>query len=326
MTAADRKQRPARMPIRRVRIVDSHTGGEPTRLVIGGGPDLGSGPLAERLAIFRKEHDVFRSAVVNEPRGSDVVVGALLCEPCDPTCVAGVIFFNNVGYLGMCGHGTIGLVASLAHMGKIEPGDHRIETPVGIITATLHHSGEVTVNNVESFRKAGNISVNVPGFGDVRGDIAWGGNWFFLVKEHPYKLTLNNLEELTDFAWAVRQGLNGAGITGDGVHEIDHVELFGPSDKPGVHSKNFVLCPGKAYDRSPCGTGTSAKLACLYADGKLCEGEVWRQESIVGSVFEGRIKVRDGRVYPSITGSAFVNSEAELLLDPMDPFCNGIRA
>ena len=326
MTAADRKQRPAREPVRRVRIVDSHTGGEPTRLVIGGGPDLGQGSLSERLAIFRGEHDQFRSAVVNEPRGSDVVVGALLCEPFDPTCVAGVIFFNNVGYLGMCGHGTIGLVASLAHMGKIEPGDHRIETPVGIITATLHHGGEVTVNNVESYRKEANVAVSVPGFGEVRGDIAWGGNWFFLVKEHPYKLTLNNLEELTDFAWAVRQALNAAGITGDGGHEIDHVELFGPSDQSGVDSKNFVLCPGKAYDRSPCGTGTSAKLACLYADGKLREGDVWRQESIVGSVFEGRIKVRDGRVYPSITGSAFVNSEAELLLDPNDPFCNGIRA
>ena len=326
MTAADRKQRPAREPVRRVRIVDSHTGGEPTRLVIGGGPDLGQGSLSERLAIFRGEHDQFRSAVVNEPRGSDVVVGALLCEPFDPTCVAGVIFFNNVGYLGMCGHGTIGLVASLAHMGKIEPGDHRIETPVGIITATLHHGGEVTVNNVESYRKEANVAVSVPGFGEVRGDIAWGGNWFFLVKEHPYKLTLSNLEELTDFAWAVRQALNAAGITGDGGHEIDHVELFGPSDQSGVDSKNFVLCPGKAYDRSPCGTGTSAKLACLYADGKLREGDVWRQESIVGSVFEGRIKVRDGRVYPSITGSAFVNSEAELLLDPNDPFCNGIRA
>lgn len=312
--------------VRKVRVVDSHTGGEPTRLVVAGGPDLGRGPLSERLARFRREHDEFRSAVVNEPRGSDVVVGGLLCEPCDSACAAGVIFFNNVGYLGMCGHGTIGLVASLAHRGEIGPGEHRIETPVGIVTAVLHESGEVTVNNVASYRKAAGVAVEVPGFGTVRGDVAWGGNWFFLVEEHGFELTLKNIEPLTDFTWAVRCALNAARITGDDGHEIDHIELFGPSRLPGVNSKNFVLCPGKAYDRSPCGTGTSAKLACLHESGKLREGEVWRQESIVGSVFEGKVAVRDGRIYPSITGSAFVNSVAELILDPRDPFCNGIRA
>jgi 4-hydroxyproline epimerase len=312
--------------IRRIQIVDSHTGGEPTRLVTGGGPDLGSGPIADRLKILRARHDEFRSAVVNEPRGSDVVVGALLCEPHDKTCAAGVIFFNNVGYLGMCGHGTIGLIASLAYLGKIKSGEHRIETPVGVVTATLHEDGRVTVHNVCSYRKAAKIAVDVPGFGVVHGDIAWGGNWFFLVENHGFELTLNNVEALTNFTWAVRQALSAHAITGDGGHEIDHIELFAPSLLPGVNSKNFVLCPGKAYDRSPCGTGTSAKLACLFADGKLREGEVWRQESIVGSVFEGRVKVIEGRVYPSITGSAFVNSQAELLLDPRDPFCNGIRA
>ncbi|HKW19702.1 MAG TPA: proline racemase family protein [Terriglobales bacterium] len=312
--------------IRKIQIIDSHTGGEPTRLVIAGGPDLGDGPISERLNIFRARHDQFRSAVVNEPRGSDVIVGALLCEPHEAACSAGVIFFNNVGYLGMCGHGTIGLVVSLAYLGRIQPGEQRIETPVGIVTATLHKNGTVTVNNVPSYRKAAKVSVDVPGFGVVRGDIAWGGNWFFLVEEHGFELTLRNLDALTNFTWAVRQALSAQGITGDNDQEIDHIELFGPSSIRGVNSKNFVLCPGKAYDRSPCGTGTSAKLACLFADGKLREGQVWKQESIIGSVFEGRINVRDGRVYPSITGSAFVNSEAELLLDPRDPFCDGIRA
>lgn len=326
--SSDRESRMcgAEQDVRRMRVVDSHTGGEPTRLVVAGGPDLGRGLLNERLARFRDHHDEFRSAVVNEPRGSDVVVGGLLCDPTDPTCVAGVIFFNNVGYLGMCGHGTIGLIASLAHMGKIGPGEHRIETPVGVVTAILHESGEVTVNNVASYRKAAGVAVEVPGFGTVRGDVAWGGNWFFLVEEHGFELTLKNVERLTEFTWAVRCALSAEGITGDGGHEIDHIELFGPSRLPGVNSKNFVLCPGKAYDRSPCGTGTSAKLACLYESGKIREGEVWRQESIVGSVFEGRVAVRDARIYPSITGSAFVNSEAELFLDPRDPFCNGIRA
>jgi 4-hydroxyproline epimerase len=211
-------------------------------------------------------------------------------------------------------------------MGRIEAGEHRIETPVGIITATLHQSGEVTVENVVSYRQAANVAVDVPAFGTVRGDVAWGGNWFFLIEDHGFELSLKNVEQLTEFTWAVRQALNAAGVTGDGGHEIDHIELFAASSTPGVNSKNFVLCPGKAYDRSPCGTGTSAKLACLYADGKLREGDVWRQESIVGSVFEGGVKVREGRVYPSITGSAYVNAESELLLDRNDPFCHGIRA
>jgi 4-hydroxyproline epimerase len=309
----------------RIRVIDSHTGGEPTRLVVSGGPDLGAGLLAERQDRFRSQYDSFRSAVVNEPRGSDVIVGALLCEPVDRTCAAGVIFFNNVGYLGMCGHGTIGLVVSLAYLGRIRPGEHRIETSVGAVSAVLHESGEVTVNNVPSYRSAAGIAVTVPGHGQVRGDVAWGGNWFFLVQDHKMELNLGKVDELTHFTWAIRQALRENGIAGDDGKEIDHIELFSPSDKPGVNSKNFVLCPGKAYDRSPCGTGTSAKLACLYADGKLREGQVWKQESIVGSVFEGTVAVRGGKLYPSIKGSAFVNAESELILDPRDPLCMGIR-
>jgi 4-hydroxyproline epimerase len=315
---------------RKVRVIDSHTGGEPTRLVVSGGPELGKGPLAQRLERFRKEYDDFRSAVVNEPRGSDVMVGGLLCNPVDPACAAGVIFFNNVGYLGMCGHGTIGLVATLAYMQRIEPGELRIETPVGIVGAVLHESGAVTVNNVASYRSAANVEVDVPGYGKVRGDIAWGGNWFFLVSDYdardPEKeLTLKNVDRLTAFTWEIRQQLTRMDVTGNGGKEIDHIELFSPSQVPGVNSKNFVLCPGKAYDRSPCGTGTSAKLACLFADGKIREGQVWRQESVVGSIFEGSVRVRDGKVYPSITGWAFVNAEAELVLDPRDPLAMGIR-
>jgi 4-hydroxyproline epimerase len=295
-------------------------------VVISGGPDLGTGPLSERLRRFRQRHDSFRSAVVNEPRGSDVMVGALLCDPADRNCAAGVIFFNNVGYLGMCGHGTIGLVATLAYMHRIVPGEHKIDTSVGVVTAVLHDDAQVTVRNVASYRSAANVELDVPGYGNVRGDVAWGGNWFFLVREHELEVSLKNLEALTMFTWAIRQELRKRRITGDGGREIDHIEMFSPSKIPGVDSKNFVLCPGKAYDRSPCGTGTSAKLACLYADGKIREGEIWRQESIVGSVFEGSVTVRDGKVYPSIKGSAFVNGEAELVLDPRDPFCMGIRS
>lgn len=309
----------------RVRVIDSHTGGEPTRVVIDGAPDLGDGPLRDRLERFRARHDSFRSAVVNEPRGSNVMVGALLCKPTDPACAAGVIFFNNVGYLGMCGHGTIGLVATLAYMQRIHPGRHLIETPVGTVSTILHSNGEVTVNNIVSYRLHQNVTVDVPDYGKVSGDVAWGGNWFFLVQDHRKELSLGHVEELTRFTWAIRQALTRRGITGANGQEIDHVELFGPPDTPAADSKNFVLCPGKAYDRSPCGTGTSAKLACLYADGKLREGQAWRQESILGSIFEGTVTVVDGKIYPSIKGSAFVNAEAELVLNPHDPFCNGVR-
>jgi 4-hydroxyproline epimerase len=311
---------------REIRVIDSHTGGEPTRVVIGGGPDLGGGSAAEKLKVFRGEYDHFRSAAVNEPRGSDVLVGALLLEPVDRTCAAGVIFFNNVGYLGMCGHGMIGLVVTLAHMGRIEPGEHRIETPVGVVTARLHESGEASVRNIPSYRHAKDVCVPVEGHGKVSGDIAWGGNWCFLVADHGQEIELRNAERLTEFTWRVRQALARHGITGRGGQEIDHIELFAPSEKPGVQSKNFVLCPGKAYDRSPCGTGTSAKLACLYADGKLKEGEVWRQESITGSVFEGTVEVVDGELIPTIKGSAFVTAEATLILNPDDPYCWGIRS
>jgi 4-hydroxyproline epimerase len=288
-------------------------------VVIQGGPDLGSGPLTERLELFKTQHDRFRSAVVNEPRGSDVMVGALLVEPVEPASAAAVIFFNNVGYLGMCGHGTIGLVATLAHLDRIGPGNHRIETPVGIVTATLHPDGRVSVQNVPSYRKAKAVAVEVPGLGRVVGDVAWGGNWFFLVNGHGLELSLGNIEKLTEVSWRIRQAVNQAGFP-----EVDHVELFGPGSE-GADSKNFVLCPGKAYDRSPCGTGTSAKLACLYADGKLPEGLTWRQQSIVGSLFEGSVKIAEGQIIPTITGSACVNGEATLILDDADPFCWGIR-
>jgi 4-hydroxyproline epimerase len=309
----------------RISVIDSHTGGEPTRVVIAGGPDLGRGEMAARRDLFRDRFDSFRSAVVNEPRGSDVMVGALVCEPTDPSCAAGLIFFNNVGYLGMCGHGTIGVAVALAFLGRISPGVHRFETPVGIVSVTLEDGRYVAIDNVASYRAARDVEVRVPGLGRFVGDVAWGGNWFFLVEEHGEELSMENIERLTDVTWRIRQTLAASGIHGSDGAEIDHVELFGPPTTPGAHGKNFVLCPGKAYDRSPCGTGTSAKVACLVADGKLREGEVWRQESIVGSVFEASARIVDGRTYPRIRGSAYVNAEATLILDPEDPFAMGIR-
>jgi 4-hydroxyproline epimerase len=310
-----------------IRVIDSHTAGEPTRVVISGGPRLGKGTAAERLQKLAADHDDFRTTVIQEPRGSDVIVGALLLKPSDPACTTAVIFFNNVGYLGMCGHGTIGVVTTLAHLHRIQPGEHRIETPVGVVRAILHQNGRVTVENVVSYRHRKGVVVEVPGYGPVNGEIAWGGNWFFLVERVPLDLVLANREALTQYAWAIRCALRDQGITGAHGEEIDHVELFSCATQSGMHSRNFVLCPGKAYDRSPCGTGTSAKLACLAADGKLAPGETWRQEGILGTWFEGSYRLRNGttsEVIPSITGSAFITSESKLILQPGDPFPAGI--
>jgi 4-hydroxyproline epimerase len=281
--------------------------------------------MAQHRDRLRERHDDFRAAVVNEPRGSDVLVGAILCPPSDPGCVAGVVFFNNVGYLNMCGHGTIGVAVTLAHLGRITSGKHRLETPVGVVGFDYQGGNVVAIENVPSYRHAARVSVQVEGHGPVAGDVAWGGNWFFLVNDHGQRLTLDNVERLTDFTWRIRQALVREKVTGAGGGQIDHIELFGPPHDPANHSRSFVLCPGKAYDRSPCGTGTSAKLACLLADGKIREGDVWRQESIVGSVFEGSIRNVGGQLIPSITGSAYVTGESTLLLDPDDPFRHGIR-
>jgi 4-hydroxyproline epimerase len=326
-----------------VTVIDSHTAGEPTRVVVAGGPDLGHGTVADQLAVLRDRHDRFRSAVVNEPRGSDVLVGALLCEPADPACAAGVVFFNNVGYLGMCGHGTIGVVRTLAHLGRLGPGAHDVETPVGVVTTTLAADGPVAVENVPSWRAARGVTVDVPGVGPVTGDVAWGGNWFFLVDDPELDLSLANVDALVDRTWRIRRAVNAAGHP-----EVDHVELCGPISAKTVArpaagaafaaatgkaaaagGRNFVLCPGKAYDRSPCGTGTSAKLACLAADGKLAAGDTWVQQGILGTQFAGSFRWLDrsaGKVVPSVTGTAYITGESKLLLDPADPFCWGIGA
>ncbi len=311
-------------PSSSAQVIDSHTAGEPTRVVIGGGPDLGGGTLTERLARFRDQYDYFRSGVVNEPRGSDVVVGAILLEPLDPRCKAAVIYFNNVGYLGMCGHGTIGLVRTLQHMGRIGTGEHRIETPSGVVTTTLHASGQVTVENVPSYRLLKGISLEVPGCGVITGDVAWGGNWFFLTSIPGLSLALANVAELTRCAQTIKSALALNGVCGANGEEIDHIELFASPASPDANSRNFVLCPGNAYDRSPCGTGTSAKMACLYEDGELSPGKTWRQEGILGTYFDGSVVVRDGKVIPSITGEAYITGEARLFFAANDPFRWGI--
>jgi len=352
--------------MKRIPFLDSHTGGEPTRLIETPPFDLGTGSVADKLSRLKKDHDDFRTTVLNEPRGSDVLVGALLVEPADPTCQFGVIYFNNVGYLGMCGHGTIGLIASLAYLGKVQPGVIRVETPVGVVEATLHPSpsslrgangvsdeaisntagrllradehrprndgnypNKVSVKNIPAYRHLTHVPVTVDGK-TIHGDVAWGGNWFFLCHDHGLDVNMQNLEALTDFSWRIREQLTANGITGANGAEIDHVELFASttstslSTSPDADSKSFVLCPGKAYDRSPCGTGTSAKLACLYGDGKLQVGQTWKQQSVIDSIFEGSVQLDGDKIIPTITGEAWVMAEGMLLVDERDPFGSGI--
>ena len=308
----------------RIACVDSHTGGEPTRVVLSGFPDVGDLPLPEVVQVLRERYDLFRQATVCEPRGNDVIVGALLLPPRQPGSLASVVFFNNVGYLGMCGHGTIGLLATLEYLGRVQPGTYGLDTPVGTVQVQLHGQGVVSVANVPAYRHLAGVELEVPGHGTVRGDVAWGGNWFFLCSGSAQPpLRMDAVDALTQYASAIRRQLQARGITGRDGADIDHIELVGPPQTEANSGRNFVLCPGGAYDRSPCGTGTSAKLACLAADGALQEGVVWRQESVLGSVFEGSFRRVDGQVLPTIRGQAHICAELGLLLDPQDPFCWG---
>ncbi|MEI6737643.1 MAG: proline racemase family protein [Pseudomonadota bacterium] len=308
----------------KIDFVDSHTGGEPTRVVLAGFPLLPAMPLTACVTMLRKQYDHYRTAVCTEPRASDVMVGALLRPPVEPGSVASVVYFNNVGYLGMCGHGSIGVISTLQYLKRIEPGVHHLDTPVGTVHCELQEDGRVSMENIVSYRYRHAVTLNVPGFNSVTGDVAWGGNWFFLTDAGDCEIDRSNIAQLTAFAKAIRLALVNSDVTGINDAEIDHIELFGPPSLASLDSRSFVLCPGNEYDRSPCGTGTSAKLACLAADGKLVEGEVWRQESVIGSVFDASYRVTAGGVIPTITGRAFVTGKGSLLLDPSDPLQWGI--
>ena len=308
-----------------MRVIDSHTEGEPTRAIVDGGPELGAGSLAERAARFESGHAWIRSALLTEPRGFDAMVGALLCPPDDPSCATGIVFFDTAGNLGMCGHGTIGVAATLAFLGRIAPGTHRFETPVGVVAVEAKSANEIAVENVESYRWEAGANVEVEGLGRVTGDVAWGGNWFFQCPQTPLPLEMENVPALTDAAARVQAALARAGIAGADGARVDHVQFFGPPSSSSADSRNFTLCPGGAYDRSPCGTGTSARLACLAADGALAPGEPWVQESIVGSTYRAHYRPgAGGGIVPTVEGRAFVVGETVLHFAPDDPYRAGI--
>ena len=306
-------------------VVDSHTGGEPTRVILDGVPDLGTGPVADRARRLATEHEAFYRSIMLEPRGQPAMVGALMVEPVDPSCVTGVIYFDVDTVLGMCGHGTIGLAVTLAHLGRIEIGTHRIETPVGIVAIELHDANTVTVTNIESRRVQHDVSLNIPGNRSITGDIAYGGNWFFIVDPSPIPVVPENIGAMTELTIAIREASIAAGTGGERGEPVDHVILQGESPN-GAHGRSFVLCPDDNYDRSPCGTGSSARLACLAADGQLAAGEEIEQESVIGSFY--RLSYQpgpNGGVIPRITGQAFVMAETALIFDSRDPFRAGIE-
>ena len=308
-----------------MRVIDSHTAGEPTRAIVEGGPELGVGRLAERAARFESGHAWIRRALLTEPRGFDAMVGALLCPPDDPSCATGIVFFDTAGNLGMCGHGTIGVAATLAFLGRIASGTHRFETPVGVVAVEAKSANEIAVENVESYRREAGASVEVEGLGRVTGDVAWGGNWFFQCPQAPLPLEMENVPALTDAAARVQTALARAGIAGADGARVDHIQFFGPPSSAAADSRNFTLCPGGAYDRSPCGTGTSARLACLAADGALAPGETWVQESIIGSTYRAHYRRgAGGGIVPTVEGRAFVVGETVLHFAPDDPYRTGI--
>ena len=308
-------------------VIDSHTGGEPTQVILDGGPDLGGGSVADRARCLAEQHRDFCHTLTREPRGQPGLVGALLVEPHDPSCDVGVIYFDSHAVLGMCGHGTIGLAATLAHTGRFRVGGHRIETPAGPVELNLADANTVTITNIESRRSQAGVVVEVAGLGTVTGDVAYGGNWFFIVDPSPIPVLPENIDRLTEATLVLRHALTEQGIAGDSGETIDHVIFQGEPSRPGIHSRNFVLCPNGAYDRSPCGTGSSARLACLAAEGRLEPGEEIIQESVIGSTF--RLSYQPGiagGVIPRITGAAYVTAESKLVFSDGDPFLNGIQA
>ncbi|MEO5566887.1 MAG: proline racemase family protein [Gemmatimonadaceae bacterium] len=315
------------MNIPDMRVVDSHTEGEPTRVVIDGWPELLGTTMAARRDDLRAQHDHLRRAVVCEPRGHAAVVGALLTPPVSPGATAGIVFFNNATYLGMCGHGLIGVVRTLHHLGRLQPGVATFDTPVGLVRTELADDGYVTIENVASHCHTLDVAVEVPGVGRVTGDVAYGGNWFFITEQNLGDISLGNARALTRVTQLIQSALDAQGISRvDGEH-IDHIEISGPAQRLDADSRNFVLCSGGEYDRSPCGTGTSAKMAVLHARGKLKCGEDWRQESVTGSLFTGWLtQGRGGELIPHIRGSAYVTGEATLRFDPSDPFRLGLDA
>jgi 4-hydroxyproline epimerase len=313
---------------RHVRVIDSHTIGEPTRLVLDDaflhGLDLGTGSVRSRRDVFRSRYDHLRRALVADPRGVEAMVGVILVPPSDPTCDFGALYCNRVGYLDMCGHATIGLAVSLGHIGRIKPGAFRLETPAGIVGVEWHGGSEASIQSVSPRRIHRMLSIACRDGTTVNGDVATSGLWFFICRDHGIPVVPDAIPRLLEKAWMIRRSLEAAGITGDAGEPIDHIVLMGQALDPANSARNFVLCPDGAFDRSPCGTATSALVGCLYEDGHLDEGAAWRQESILGGLYESSIRRQGGVLIPTVRGRAWITAEATLHFAEDDPYRTGL--
>lgn len=327
-----------------IQAVDSHTAAEPTRVITGGLPMIRGATMADKRDELKRLHDPIRRSLVLEPRGHDAIILAYLLPPTHDDADLGVVFANDAGYLGMCGHGAIGLATTAVAMGlvaAVEPvTEITLDTPVGLIKCRVAVEGgrpkSVTITNVPSFLYRQRVVVDVHGFGKVAADIAYGGNWFAFVEADQLGLMVEkaHLPVLMQAAIAIREALVRDGVRGvhpdSGEEEvIDHVKLFVPLDGEHHGARALTLCPGTAYDRSPCGTGTSAKLAVLHAKGELKTGEQFDSESVLGTRFAARVVAETTvgefpAIVPEITGSAWITSFATFVIDPDDPCRHGI--
>ena len=311
-----------------LRVIDSHTIGEPTRVVIdesfSDGLDLGAGTVRERRDRFRERYDHVRRALVGDPRGAVAMVGVILVPPADPTCRFGAFYVNRVGYLDMCGHATIGLAVTLGSLGRIEPGSFRLKTPAGMVGVTWHGGGEASFAGVPPRRIHKGLRISCDDGSDGSGDVATSGLWFSICRDHGLPVEPAAIPALTARAWSIRRALEARGITGDGGETIDHVMLLGPPAEAGHDGRAFVLCPDGAFDRSPCGTGTSALVGCLFEDGMLEEGRTWRQESVLGGVYEASVRREGSMLIPTVRGRAWIAAETTLYFAADDPYRTGL--
>ena len=321
--------------------IDGHTCGNPVRLVAGGGPLLEGSTMMERRAHFLAEFDWIRTGLMFEPRGHDVMSGSILYPPTRPDCDIGILFIETSGCLPMCGHGTIGTVTMAIEHGLVKPktpGVLRLDTPAGLVVAEYRQVGdhveEVRITNVPSFLFAENLTVECPVLGEIAVDVAYGGNFYAIVGPQENFRDMADHSAADFIAWSpvVRQRLNEKYSfihpENPGINRLSHMLWTGAPVSPEADARNAVFYGDKAIDRSPCGTGTSARMAQLHARGDLKAGDDFIHESIIGSLFKGRVESEttiDGKpaIIPSIGGWARMTGLNTIFIDDRDPFAHG---
>ncbi|RWO51060.1 4-hydroxyproline epimerase [Mesorhizobium sp.] len=321
--------------------IDGHTCGNPVRLVAGGGPLLNGATMMERRAHFLAEYDWIRTGLMFEPRGHDVMSGSILYPPTRPDCDIAILFIETSGCLPMCGHGTIGTVTMAIEHGLIKPktpGLLRLDTPAGLVTAEYQQVGEyveeVRITNVPSFLHAEGLTVECPLLGEISVDVAYGGNFYAIVEPQKTYRDMGDHSAGDLIAWSpvVRQRLNEKYAfvhpENPGIDRLSHILWTGAPTDSQADARNAVFYGDKAIDRSPCGTGTSARMAQLHAKGKLGTGDEFVHESIIGSLFKGRVEKEvtvagKPAIIPSIGGWARMTGLNTIFIDDRDPFAHG---